>query len=81
MKTWCGNLYLTGFTLTGLGMEDRNGTLETQEGGCQEAALAEMEVARPPQEPSPNAASLFDFNQFFNIDHIPGLVVSAIFVQ
>lgn len=74
-------MYLTGFTLTGLGMEDRNGTLETQESGCQEAAAAEMEVARPPQQPSPNAASLFDFNQFFNIDHIPGLVVSAVFVQ
>ena len=62
-------------------MEDRNGTLETQESGCQEAAAAEMEVARPPQQPSPNAASVFDFNQFFNIDHIPGLVVSASFVQ
>lgn len=64
-------------TLTGLGTENHNGTSETKETSSQEA-LAEMEVARPPQQPSPNAASMFDFNQFFNIEHIPGLVVSRV---
>nr|KAG5691107.1 hypothetical protein BaRGS_030915 [Batillaria attramentaria] len=58
---------------SGVSVGERNGSLETNESSSPEAPPEERET-RPSPQPSPNTASLFDFNQFFNIEHIPGLV-------
>ncbi|KAL3856403.1 hypothetical protein ACJMK2_011168 [Sinanodonta woodiana] len=49
---------------------DRNGSLETNESSSSEANTSDREHRR---NTSPTTSSLFDFNEFFKLDYIPGL--------
>lgn len=57
---------------------DRQDSTGTHKSSSPEAVVEETEI-RPSPQPSPHVTpSMFDFNQFFNIDHLPGLVVSKL---
>ena len=60
------------------GVGELNGNIETADTMAVDPP-AGIEAPHNHQLPSPTsaAASLFDFNQFFNVEHIPGLGVSG----
>ncbi|KAK7087352.1 eukaryotic translation initiation factor 4E transporter-like isoform X2 [Littorina saxatilis] len=55
------------------GRGEENGSSEPQESRSP-VTQAEVGDVRPPQQPTTTSASMFDFNHFFNVEHIPGLV-------
>ncbi|KAK3609766.1 hypothetical protein CHS0354_022625 [Potamilus streckersoni] len=54
----------------GIHVADRNGSLETNESSSPETNTSDREHRR---NTSPTTSSLFDFNEFFKLDYIPGL--------
>ena len=56
-----------------INVADRNGSLETNESSSPETNQSDLEM-KPVKTPPLN--TLFDFNEFFKIDNIPGLMVS-----
>ena len=56
-------------------MADRNGSLETNESSSPETNQSDQVAEKQTKTPPPN--TLFDFNEFFKIDNIPGLTVST----
>ena len=57
-----------------INIADRNGSLETNESSSPETNKSDLEM-KPTKTPPLN--TLFDFNEFFKIDNIPGLTVIA----
>ncbi|XP_053375043.1 eukaryotic translation initiation factor 4E transporter-like [Mercenaria mercenaria] len=55
----------------GVSVADRNGSLETNESSSPETNQSDVEI-RPAKSVTAHIPS-FDFNEFFNIDNIPGL--------
>ena len=59
------------YKFEGISVADRNGSLETNESSSPETNTSDLEI-RPNKSNTGHVPS-FDFNEFFNIDNIPGL--------
>jgi len=64
--------------ITGISVSDRNGSLETNESSSPETNQSDME-GRPTKMPPTN--TLFDFNEFFKIENLPGIVVGIFYIS
>lgn len=58
---------------SGVSVVDRNGSLETNESSSPEANQSDLDIRQ--NKTPPTQLNKFDFNEFFNIDNIPGLTV------